>query len=162
MSVPRRAEQEMRRMETRAKFPYLVRIHNDDYGDLFYANCDRAVSYGGDEYEPAWFEFSPPERSESSIGNASITISALPDEKGDSWVSRIRGTQKRSTIEIVAVMVYEEGGRTECEAVEGMRFELTGASWNDEAITWQMVFDDNMNILVPCDICTANVTPGCA
>ena len=162
MSISRKAELEMRMMETQARFPYLIHIHNDDYGDFYYANSSTAIRYGGVTYSPSWFRFSPPERSESSIGSASITISALPDEQGSSWIEKIRGTQRRSVIDIVALIVYDDSGTAVCEAVESMRFELTGASWNDETITWQMVFDDNMNILVPCDICTASVTPGCA
>lgn len=162
MSVSKKAEYEMRRMEAQARFPYLIHISNEDYGDFYYANFSKSITFNNQTYSPSWFEFNPPERTESSIGNASITISALPDSYGNSWIEKIRGTQNRSTIEIVGAIVYNEDDEIEVEATENMTFTLTSVSWNDATITWQMIFDDDMNIKIPCDLCTSTVTPGCA
>lgn len=157
-----RAELEVRRMEARAKFPYLIHIYNEDYGDFFYANCDEEIEFENETYVPAWFEFSPPERKESSIGNSSITISALPDEQNGSWIEKIRGTQARSTAEVVGVIVYDNDGEMEVEECERYVFTLTNARWNELSITWDMIFDEDMNILIPCGVCSSTVTPGCA
>lgn len=145
--------------ETRARFPYLIHIHNDDYGDFWYANSDKSIDFEGHTYQSACFSLTPPERTTTGISNATLTISAINQE----WIYKIRQTQKRSSMEFIAAMVYDSAktGDVICEPIEENRFTLTSASWNEENITWEAVFDDTMSIQVPCDDGSAQTTPGC-
>lgn len=145
-------------MNTEALTPYLVEIHNDDLGTFRYANIDGNVTYEGNTYAPAYFQIDPPEKTESGIGNAKITISAV-DQK---WIKRIRSTRKRSSMRLISVVIYEDGGNIEVEAVEEMSFKLTAAEWNEISISWEMEFDDVMQINVACDVADSLNMPGCA
>ena len=150
-----KAKSELFKMQTRAKFPFLVHIHNDDLGDYRYINSDTNETFEGKVYEAGYFYIDPAEQTESSIGNARLTISAVDR----TWIEKIRTTQKRSTIRFIAAIVYTEDGTKKIEPIEDNAFELTSAQWNDDVITWTMIFDDKMNILIPCDTIGANTFP---
>lgn len=153
-----RAKAELFKMRTRARFPFLLHVHNDDLGDFRFANADESKTFEGEVYEAAFFTVDPPERTESSVGNARLTISAVDGE----WIERIRTTQKRSAARFVAAITYGDGDREIIEPLEDNTFELTSAQWDDSTISWTMVFDDTMSVLVPCDTMGASAFPGCA
>lgn len=152
------AKYQLLRMESHARFPFFIEIKNDDFGTFRYVNADTNKILDGQEYTAAWFSVSPPERNESSISNAKLTISAIDQE----WVSKIRQTQKRSSVRFIACIQYDSGGTEVIEPMEDTSFTLTSVSWDDISITWDMIFDDNMNIMVPCDIAGSLNIPGCA
>ena len=152
------AKYQMLRMDSQARFPYFVEIRNEDLGVFRYVNLDEDKVFMGDTYTASWFTVTPPERNESSISNAKITISSVDQE----WIQRIRSTQKRSTIRFVAAIDYEQGGGEVIEPLADNMFVLTSASWDDLTITWDMVFDENMSIMIPCDIAGPLNVPGCS
>ncbi len=152
------AKYQLLRMEAQAKFPFFIEIRNEDYGTFRYVNSDEDKIYNGQVYTAGFFTISPPERNESSISNAKITMSAIDQ----SWISKIRQTQKRSYIKFSACIQYDANGSEIIEPLDEIEFTLTSVTWDDVTITWDMVFDENMNILIPCDVAGSLNVPGCA
>lgn len=153
------AKQRLVRLNTQAEFPYLIEVtyYNKDGGvEIYrYANSDNNISFEGNVYESSCFSLQPPEKTQTSIGNASITISAVNQE----WIRRIRDTQKRAKLRFIATIVYDENGEQFVEAMEDYEFTLTEAKWNDITISWTMEFDNKMNIRIPCDSATSHKIP---
>jgi len=147
------AKKEMLRMETQAKFPYLIKIVHEDLGTFRYANCDEAVEYNDEIYEPAFFSVRRGARSEGTIQNAELSLSAVDQE----WIVKIRSTQKRAKLYFVAAIVY--GTPIEVEPIEIEEYGLKVASWNDLEISWEMIFDENMDVLIPSDVATSSKNP---
>jgi hypothetical protein len=141
-------------MKTRAKFPYLIEIVNSDLGTFRYANCSRDVPFEDNTYTAGLFSITPPEQTSTSISNAKLTLSCVDQ----TWIKKIRSTQNRSTMRFIASILYDGT----CEALEDNTFTLTIAEWDESNISWTMVFDDNMNILVPPDIASSQNTPASA
>jgi hypothetical protein len=153
-----KAEQLIARQETYAKFPFLIETAHPVLGAFYYANSDEDIVYGGEEYKAAYFTIDPPDRDGSKIGDGQLTISAVDQV----WIERIRSTQIAAKIKFIATIVYDNGGVRGIEPIEAMEFTLRVVNWNEEAITWAMVFDENMAIIVPCDKVTALKCPGVA
>lgn len=122
---------------------------------LRYANCDEDIEFEGNTYQASLFSLQPPEKKQDSIGNASITISAI-DQK---WVERIRNTKYRAEIRFIAVIVYDENGTRFVENIEDYTFVLTTADWDDVGIKWTMVFDEGFSLIMPCDTATPQKVP---
>lgn len=158
MNLTAAAKYQLLRMEAYAKFPYFIEIRNEDFGVLRYVNSDEDKVFEGELYKAGFFTITPPERNESSISNAKITMSAIDQ----TWISRIRQTQKRSSIRFCACIQYEADGTEVIEPIDEIEFTLTSVTWDDVTITWDMIFDDNMNIMIPCDIAGPLNVPGCA
>jgi hypothetical protein len=156
------AEQQIARMSTHAKFPYLIKITNYiDYetAEIYrYANADEDITYGGEVYHASIFSIDPPKKDGSKIGEAALSISAVDQQ----WIIKIRTTQIPASIQFVATIVYNDGNISGVEAIEEMDFALRGAQWNQDTISWSMSFDENMAILVPPDKATAQKAPGAA
>lgn len=153
------AKQRLARLDTQAKFPYLVEItyydNNKTAEVMRYANCEENITFEGNVYQASLFSLSPPEIKQDSIGNASITISAI-DQK---WVERIRNTKYRAEIRFIAVIVYDDNGERQVENMEDYNFILTSAEWDDVAIKWTMVFDEGFSLIMPCDTATSQKVP---
>jgi hypothetical protein len=150
------AQREIVRRNTQAKFPMLIKIEHDDMGDLYYANSDQDIAYGGNTYVASVFSLKPPDRDNDTVGNAQITISAVDQ----TWIQRIRSVQKPARLHFMAVIQYDGDGSIQPEKLEENSFALRAASWNEIAITWDMIFDENMTILLPAEDCTALACPG--
>jgi hypothetical protein len=147
------------RKRTHAKFPYLIEITHPDYGVFRYANADEMVMCDGNNYQPATFSIQPPERNGGKIGNASLSISAVDQF----WIEKIRGTQKPADIRFIAVIVYDkDNGEVVVEPLEENRFTLRKASWNETAITWEMIFDDTQSYILNSELCDSATAPGIA
>jgi hypothetical protein len=151
-------QREIARRNTHAKFPVLIKITNDDLGDFYYANSDQNIDYDNHTYLASVFSLEPPDKDGDKIGNARITISAVDQE----WIQRIRTTQKPAGLHFIAAILYDNNGKMQIEALEENSFTLRAASWNEIAISWEMVFDENMLILLPAEDCTVITCPGCA
>jgi hypothetical protein len=152
------AQREIARRNTQAKFPALIEITHDDMGPFRYANSDQDIMYDGQTYLASVFSIEPPDKDGDKIGNARITISTIDQE----WIERIRSTQKPAKLRFVATIVYDKDGKVEVEKLEENSFTLRSASWNEIAISWELVFDENMTILLPAEDCTVLTCPGCA
>lgn len=154
-----KAKQLAVRMETYAKFPYLIKITHPVYGEFRYANCEQSVTYMNEVYEAGFFDITPPERKDNSIGDAKLTMSALDQE----WIYKIRDTDERANIKFIAVIQYDDDMQIEqVESIDELDFTLTKASWdNNFLISWDMTFDEGMGIVVPCDKATSQKVPAC-
>ena len=145
--------------KTRAKFPYIIEIVNEDLGVFRYANSSKNVTFEGNMFTAGLFSVTPPERTTTSISNAKLSISCVDQ----TWIDKIRRTQKRSSCRFIATIIYDtDNDTTICEAIEDNSFTLTSASWDDSNISWDMEFDDRMTVLVPVDIGSSQNCPGCA
>jgi len=145
-----------------AEFPFLIKVsHETDLEfPMYFVNASEDVTYKGIIYHAASFSIDPPDRDGSKIGDATLTLSTVDQE----WIVRIRRNQKPAKLEFVAVIIYDDTQTgIECiEPLEDMSFTLRAASFNEIAVTWTMVFDENMAINVPADTCNAMTTPGCS
>jgi hypothetical protein len=65
-------------------------------------------------------------------------------------------------LKFIAMIVYEDGAFSDVEPIEETDFTLRVVNWNEEAITWAMVFDENMAIRAPCGRATALKCPEAA
>lgn len=145
-------------MQSEAFVPYLIEINSPDFGIFRYTNIDSEVTFEGHAFTPAYFEISPPEKTEGAVGNAKISISAVNQE----WIVRIRDGDQQSRLRLIHVLIYEEGGQIKVESIEDTDFSLTNADWDDASISWDMEYDDVMQVKVPCDTADSLNMAGCA
>jgi hypothetical protein len=154
-----KAKQLIARRQTYAQFPFLIKVTHSMFGvPLYFANSDNDTTYDGNIYKAAYFTVDPPDKDSSKVGDGQLTISAVDQ----SWIQKIRSTQTAAKIKFMAMIVYNDGVVSGVESIEEIDFTLRAASWNEESITWTMVFDENMAIMVPCDKATALKCPGAA
>lgn len=157
------AKQNMLRMETRAKFPYLIEITRENEEEEIevyrYANCDEDIEFEDNgetkTFNASYFELKPPARTANKIENGSISISAVDQ----TWIEKIRTTQKPATIRFLAVIQYNNGSVDSVEAIEDMEFILRNAKWNEVAISFDMIFDEKMEEQIPPDTMTIQKCP---
>jgi hypothetical protein len=149
----------MARRETYAQFPFLIKITHPAFeAPLYFANSDENITYEGDVYEAAYFSIAPPDKDGSKTGDGRLTISAVDQF----WIEKIRSTQTAARIKFLAAIVYDDGAASGVEPIEEIDFTLRTVNWNEDVITWTMIFDENMSIIVPCDKATALKCPGAA
>lgn len=146
-----KAKAELLKMQTQAKFPFLIKIVHEDLGTFRYANCDETITYDSEEYLPALFSIDRGARQEGSISNAQLTLSAVDQE----WIVKIRSTQKRAKLYFVASIV--NGNEVEPMAEE--EYGLKIVNWDELSISWEMIFDETMDILIPSDVATSTKNP---
>lgn len=150
MALSGKAKAEMLKMETRAKFPYLIKIEykkSDNTIEMFYfANCDDDIVYDGHTYVSSVFSIQPPEKKSDSISDAKLSISAIDQV----WIEKIRSTKKRAKATFTAVISIDDD-ETTVESIEEEEFELTLAQWNDTSISWNMEFDTLSDVQCPLD-----------
>jgi len=161
MKLSAKVQKLLARQRKIARFPYLIRIdHEEDpVFPLYFVNADEPVTFEGNIYNAASFSIDPPSRDGDKIGDAALTISAIDQF----WIQKIRAVQKPAKLLFMAVIVYDEDNGVEgVEPMEEISFTLRVARFNEVSVTWTMVFDERMSILVPVDICNAMNTPGCA
>jgi hypothetical protein len=152
------AQKEIARRTTQAKFPFLIEITHEEMGPFYYANSDEDILYDNERYLSAVFSINPPDRDGNKIGDAQLTISAVDQQ----WIQKIRSTQKPAKLHFIATIIYKRNGNLYIEPIDENSFTLRMASWNEIAITWNMTFDENMDIMLPAEDCTALTCPGCA
>jgi hypothetical protein len=153
------AQRELARMNTQAQFPVLIKIESDVFGDLYYTNSDQDILYDGHTYLASVFSLELPDRDGDKIGNARISISAIYDNQ--IWIQRIRTAQKPAKLHFIAAILFG-AGNMQFEKLEENSFTLRSASWNETGVSWELVNDENMAILLPAEDCTALTCPGCA
>lgn len=145
--------------EIQASFPYLIEIwKNSDTkkSDVMrYVNSLEDKVFESNTYTASYFKVSPPQKTDSGIKDAKITISAIDQ----TWIERIRETSGRYKIRFVAAIDYEEDGTEYIEALDDITFTLTSATWTEAAIEWTMKFDEWQDINVPCQKLTQFVCP---
>lgn len=161
MSLTALAKQRMLRMETYAKFPYLIEITRyakDGTEEIYrYANSFSDMEFEGNVFSSGYFEIEQPEKRKDGFSDARLTISAIDTERN--WIGLIRSTSKRAKLRFVATIEYDDEDETFVEPINDYEFMLTVASWNDTAIQWTLKFDDLMDVQIPCDEITVHNTP---
>jgi hypothetical protein len=156
------AKQQMVRMQTHAKFPFLVKIIryiDDENKEYFrYANAEENITYDNEVYMGSLFVLDPPNEEGSKIGDAQITISSVDQL----WIEKIRTTHIPPKIIFIATIVYDDGIIIGIEKIRQYTFTLRNAQWTDTTISWTMSYDENMRIRVPCDRASSQKVPGLA
>lgn len=149
-----KAQKEVLRMETQALFPYLIEVTIGDEVKRF-ANSDLDIVFENNTYKASYFKLSPPERTQTGIKDASITISSLDLQ----WIKIIRETHEQSSIRFVACIVYADN-ETYVEPIDDITFKLTNVNWDDTTIKWTMKYDNLLNINMPCVKFTSDICQG--
>ena len=161
MSLSALSKQKLLRLETYAKFPYLIeitRINSNDQEEVYrYANSDTPITFEGNVYQSGYFSIEPPEERADGISDARLTISAIDTD--NNWIGKIRDTQKRAKLRFIAVIQYDSNNQQQIEVMEDNDFVLTVASWNRQTIQWTMKFDELSDIQIPLTEVTSQVCP---
>lgn len=154
-----KAKAEILKMETFAKFPYLIEISTAS-GDIYrFCNSFNDLTFGGEVYTSALFDIQRPDISETAIGNASINLSGIDSF----WIEKIREETKRAKLKFIASIEYTDDNAVDTiEAIEESEFILTLADWDLNSVSWVMVFDEGLNVMIPCDVADSIKCPGCA
>lgn len=164
MELSNKAKQKIMRMQTYAKFPYLIEITrttSKNQTEVFrYSNSFDDKEFEGNTYKAGWFMIEPPEERQDGISDAKLTISAIDTEHN--WIGKIRDTQKRATVRFVAVIEHYEDGDTVIEPIEDNTYLLTVVDWNEKTIQWTMIFDELKDIQVPLYECNSFTVPALA
>lgn len=153
MSV--RTEREMMKADCQAMFPYLIAITDRDTGEVYrYSNTDFDIEAEADGetqvFEGKAFSVVPSEKNDNKIGNGSLTIYDAATE----WIPRIRSKSisNRYALEFVSAIRYMADGGWKLEKLENECYTLSNFSWSDDgAISCTMVYDEDMEILMPVD-----------
>jgi hypothetical protein len=156
MPISPLTKRQIAQQRTAASFPCLIEITSGNDPKMFYTNASENITFEGNVYNAATFSIQPPDRDGSTIGDATLTISAIDQV----WPEKIRGTQKPAKLRFIAVIVYREGNIAGIERLEENSFTLRTANWNRTSVTWAMHFDENMAVIVPAEKCNAQTTPG--
>lgn len=158
--MTKNANQQMVRLQTFAMFPYLIKIeYINENGQLIterYANTDEDLVYNNETYSACYFKVQPPTRSNSSISDGKIEFSTVDQ----SWISKVRTAKERITCEFISCIKYDDNNEiVGFEEIDRTKFTLIKANWNEQTISFTMMFDDRQNLCVPCDIANAYKCP---
>ena len=131
-----------------ASFPFLIEVWkpSDPTNIERYVNSTEDKVFENHTFTASSFKITPPERNESGIKDAQITISTIDQ----SWIEKVRTTNERYRIRFLAVIDYDESGTEYIEKLEDITFILTNASWQEMTIQFTMKFDEGMDVNVPC------------
>ena len=87
------ARQRLVRMETRASFPFFIKINYENANGVEvterYVNADEEKVYNNETYQPACFSVKPPSKSNSTVTDGSLTLSTIDQ----TWITKVRSTQ---------------------------------------------------------------------
>lgn len=151
-------KRELARRNTQAKFPLLIKIEHEALGNFYYANSDQDIQYDGQTYTGSVFSLAPPNKDMDKVSSGSLTISTIDQQ----WIEKIRSTQIPAKLYFMASIVYDTNGTIQIEKLGEDSFTLRAANWNEIAISFDMIFDENMTILLPAEDCDPFTCPGCA
>ena len=140
-----------------ASFPYLVEIWKPSAPSNIerYVNASEDKTFESHTFTASYFTVQPPEKTESGVKDATITLSTIDQ----TWIEKVRSTQERYKIRFVAVVDHDESGSEIIEPLEDIIFTLTNATWAETTIQFTMKFDEGMSINVPCQKLDQFVAP---
>lgn len=138
-----RALSEVVKMESRAKFPYLIDIKYNGH-NYYFVNADTNVTFNGHTYLASWFNLTPSEKNQNGFSDARITISSVDGV----WIQRIRESNEKAKVTFTATIQYLDDGSFVVEPIESMEFVLQNAKWNRTTIEWTLKFDELMDLKV--------------
>lgn len=149
----------IKKQNVNATFPYLIKFYYKD--EVYrYVNSSHNVMYQGEEFEAVHFELDLPKKDTSSISDARISI-----DFDYNWIEKIRNYKESDgliSVKFIGVINYYKDGTEYIEPIEEMDFTLKSAVVNNDTktIEWSMIFDDLLQLIIPCDVVTAQNTPG--
>lgn len=151
--------QQIYRLTSEGSFPAFLEIYHPeiDGGVWRLVNYRTDLVYNGNTYSAAIFTFTPPKYSDKQINNATISISAIDQ----SVIELIRKLSSRASAKIVAGF-YFEGGDLTIDPIEEWEFKLSSVNWTEISATWELLYDDRLDIQVPTDKMSAQKCPGVA
>ena len=131
-----------------ASFPFLIEIWkpSDPTNIERYVNASEDKEFEEHTFTASSFSIQPPQKTESGVKDAQITISTIDQE----WIVKVRTTQERYKCRFVAVVDYDDDGTETIEALDDITFTLTNATWQETTMQFTMKFDEGMRINVPC------------
>ena len=156
-----KALQQIFKLTTTAMFPALLKVTYVIDGVTNYlrlVNNTVDMIFGGETYKAFCFEYQPPKQSDSRMGNGSLSLSCIDQEV----IEIIRAITDRAHAEIVAAFYFSEDGTTYFEGIEDWNFELSSVTWDGTVATWQMIYDERMDNIVPTAKMSAQRCPGVA
>jgi hypothetical protein len=147
------AKKEILKQQCYANFPYLIIISEETSGtELCYANMDSDVDVTIDgevkTFSAHAFSLSTFTYSEDKISNGSLTLydSALE------IIPIVRNVNKRFSIRFVKKINYQKDGEWTMETIDDVQGTLSDFSWSDDGtISCSIVFDEDMDIVMPID-----------
>ena len=140
-----------------ASFPYLIEIWlpSDPTNIERYVNASEDKTYENHTFTASYFVVQPPEKTETGMKDATITISTIDQ----TWIEKVRSTQERYKIRFVAVIDYDDDGTEEIASLDDITFSLVNASWQETTIQFTMKFDEGMSVNLPCQRLDQFVAP---
>lgn len=140
-----------------ASFPFLIEIWRPSAPSNIerYVNASEDKTFEGHTFTASYFTVQPPEKTESGVKDATITLSTIDQ----TWIEKVRSTQERYKCRFVAVVDYDENGTETIEALDDITFTLTNATWQETTLQFTMKFDEGMGINVPCQKLDQFVAP---
>ena len=131
-----------------ASFPFLIEVWkpSDPTNIERYVNASEDKVYDEHTFTASSFKVQPPEKTESGIKDAQITISTIDQ----TWIEKVRNTNERYKVRFLAVIDYDDDGTETIEPFDDITFTLTNATWQETTIQFTMKYDEGMSINVPC------------
>lgn len=149
--------------------PVLLEIFNPDIkwedNDVEQENCYfrvisdvNGVTYQGKKYMPCKFEFSLPEENGKSIGNASISISAIDTR----IVQLLRSIDSECKVTLKAFFAKEaikvEDGKEKTVIkffpIDALKATLSSASYTRTVASFNIIFKDALQLNIPAEVVT--------
>lgn len=164
------AMEELWKQNTDGHIPVLLEIFNPDIkwndGSLEQENMylrviddSNPVVYKGKKYLPARFEFTPPEENGKTIGQASITLSAIDSRV----VQLLRSIDLQCDVTVMAMfakLVNQQGSITyQFVPLDNLKSRMPSASYNKVTAQLNLVYKDVLKLNVPRDKATKNQLP---
>ena len=131
-----------------ASFPFLIEVWNTSDPSTIerYVNASEDKTFENHTFTASSFTIQPPEKSESGVKDATITISTIDQ----TWIEKVRNATERYKVRFLAVIDYDDNGTETIEAIDDITFFLTNATWQETTLQFSMKFDEGMSVNVPC------------
>ena len=164
------AMEEIWKQETEGHIPVLLEIFNPDikWNDnsleqenmyLRVIDDSNPVVYKGKKYLPARFDYTPPEENGKTIGQASITLSAIDDRV----VQMLRSIELQCDITVMAMFAKKVTSDNSVTykffPLDNLRAKLPSASYSRITAQLSLAFKDVLKLNVPRDKATKNQLP---
>lgn len=159
------AMEEIWKQNTDGHIPVLLEIYNPDIKwndnsleqDNMYLRViddSNPVVYRGKKYLPCRFEYNPPEEDGKTIGQASITLSAIDSRV----VQMLRSIELQCEINVMAAFT-KSGNRYKFLPLDQLAAKVSSASYNRTTAQMNLVYKDVLKLNLPRDVATKNKLP---